>query len=114
MVTLSPTISIVVTLSPTIIIVVTLSPTISVVDINVDVQHSIEVVQEVKNSQHNVVAVTKSTGLVLRGVVPSSVPVDGHLRLSLSQALCCSQTSSSHPAGIVVGTLEQRAIVTCV
>ena len=93
---------------------VTLSPTISVVDINVNVEHSIEVVQKVKNGQYNVVAVTEATGLILHGVVPSSVPVDGHPRLSLRQALCCSQTSSSHPAGIVVGALEQRAVVTCV
>ena len=70
-------------------------------------------VQKVKNGQYDVVAVAEPTCLVLHSVMPSPTPVDGHLGFPLSQALGCSQTPSGYPADVVVDTLKQGTVITC-
>lgn len=82
------------------------------VNVNVNVEHPIKVVHEVKNSKDNVVAVAEAAGLILHGVVPPSIPVDGHLGLTFSQAPSSCQAGPSHPGGIVIDTLKQGAIIT--
>ena len=81
--------------------------TISVVNINVDIQHPIKVVHEVKNGQDNVIAVAEPASLIFHGVVPASIPVDDHFSCdTFSQALSSCQAGPSHRGGIIIDALK--------
>ena len=50
---------------------------VPVVDVDVDVEHSLVVLQELEDGQHDVVDVAEARGLRLLGVVETPGPVDG-------------------------------------
>ena len=63
---------------------------VSVVNVNIDVEDSLVVLEELQDGQDNVIDIAEATGLGFLGVVKSSSPVDGDV--------CCLQEESQETA----------------
>jgi hypothetical protein len=62
--------------------------TIAVVDIDIDIEHSLESFQELEDSQHAIVDIAEPGGLGLFGVVESPGPVDSVLVFAIAEQGC--------------------------
>ena len=79
--------------------------------INVNIKNTIVILQQFKNSKHNVIHITKTTCFLLFGVMETTTPVYGNISAAMIEFNSCIDASPCRNLREFEHAVEARTIV---
>lgn len=84
---------------------------VAVVNVDVDVKNALVVLEQLEDTEHNVVDVAEAGRLRLLGVVEAAAPVDADLRRLLVELDGCSHRAARRQLAELVEAVENGAVL---
>jgi len=84
---------------------------IAVVDVDIDVEHSLMILEQLQDSKHNVIYITEPRGRLLLCMMKASSPVDANVRRLMIQLDCSINRPSTRNLTKLEKSREARAVI---